>query len=203
LIIEPVRQQNVRSKGRTDRMGGWWQQRQTLKMSATSEHEAALRSDLKAKLILSVTAFGEASRRFVNRTSLTPTGRIQIMRHVESFEEKTAQETLGRGQTQQTYAALMRRKKLLVDTKLYYFKKMNRLRMSFAPLIAKYIRRYEALDAATRKKVEWQHARLKDIQKHLEEPHKMHRVKGLDYLSEVAEVTEKLELHDFFRECSA
>jgi hypothetical protein len=130
-----------------------------------------LRSDLTNKLILSATAFAEASNLFTNKKILTQQEMIHIIWDMEFFEETTAQENLELGQVQK-YKELMNRKKLLLDMKLYYFKRMNQLRKRFAPLVAKYVKLYdnrinESLDAATKNRVEERLAKLKDIQKHL------------------------------------
>ena len=160
-----------------------------------------LRSDLTNKLILSATAFAEASNLFTNKKILTQHEMIHIIWDVEFFEETTAQENLELGEVQK-YKELMNRKKLLLDMKLYYFKRMNQLRKRFAPLVAKYVKLYdnmtnESLDVATKNRVEELLAKLKDIQKHLKEPHKIHHTKGVEYIHEVLSMTLQLECHNF------
>ena len=156
-----------------------------------------LRSDLTNKLIQSATAFAEASKLFTNKKILTQQEMIHIIWDMEFFEETTAQEN-----QVQKYKELMNRKKLLLDMKLYYFKRMNQLRKRFAPLVAKYVKIYdnrinESLDAATKNRVEERLAKLKDIQKHLKEPHKIHHTKGVEYIHEVLSTTLQLECHNF------
>ena len=160
-----------------------------------------LRSDLTNKLILSATAFAEASKLFANKKILTQQEMIHIIWDMEFFEEKAAQDNLARGQVQK-YKELMNRKKMMFDMKLFYFKKMNQLRKRFAPLVAKYVKLYdkrtnESLDAAIMNRVEERLAKLKDIQKHLKEPHKMHQTKGVEYIQEVLSMTFQLECHNF------
>ena len=164
-----------------------------VKEEAVDGQHNDLRADLTNKLILSAVAFAEASKLFTNKKMLTQQEMIHIIWDMEFFEEKTAQDTLGQVQK---YKELMNRKKLRLDLKLYYFKKMNQLRNRFAPLVAKYVKLY---DKTTNKchGAEERLAKLKDIQKHLKEPHKIHHTKGVEYIQEVLSLTFQLECHNF------
>ena len=160
----------------------------------TSQYDE-LRSELITALIMSATAFKEASMMFTCNRSLTQHEMLHVIQVLKTFEVKTSQENLEYGQVQK-YKELMSHKKILLDMRLYYFNKMNELRVRFAPLLAQFNERYEEMSSQC-EKVKVMRNQLKDFQKHMEEPHKMHETKGIEYLKELIKVTAILEYRSF------